>query len=392
MPHIDIPQLSALENVTLPNTLVEGLKKLNATFPTLDEFRSSLDSLISHPIEELRSSVNSTTRKSSISVELLPVPAKESVELCSGLDTTWIDDVGDDLGKFVKVAIGLVVLAMALFIAANALWEKYRYRVFLGGVDAAREAWLRDLLDSAGSNRAFTTSTSEETLSRTNLLSFLNASSHPALFNHVSRLSTLLSLKTSSAKANLIWFLSYIAHPYAWGFLALGVVGLVVVQIQLAVLDGPIRELTHRRAEQGVGEFSERVFGTLNDRMRNASQGWANETNARIMAVQDGINENLVSGLQSATGASDLLILAFLEQFSWVNTTTVALNSTMNGFYDEITVRRPPSYCPRRARPHSGACRTRSPMFSTELYSKTLHLVSSTSVATLRQVVEPQQS
>ncbi|GAA5993223.1 hypothetical protein JCM10908_004517 [Rhodotorula pacifica] len=325
VPHIDIPQLSALENVTLPNTLVNALENLNSTIPTLDEFRSSLDSLISRPIEELRSSINSTMRNSSISVELLPVPAKETVQLCQELDTSWIDEVGNDLAKFVKIAIGLVVLAMALFIAANALWEKYRYRAFIGGVDAAREAWLRDLLDSAQSagryaqqahNPAFHTATADETLSRTNLLSFLNASSHPTLFKHISRLSSLLSLRTSNAKANLIWFLSYIADPYAWGFLALGVVGLIVVQIQIAVLDGPIRDLTHKRAEQGAGEFSSSVMETMNGKMRNASMEWANSTNAAILGIEDGINENL---------------------FSWVNTTTVTLNSTMNGFYDEIT-------------------------------------------------------
>jgi hypothetical protein len=33
-----------------------------------------------------------------------------------------------------------------LFMTANALWEYYSYRVSIGGVDASREAWLRDLL------------------------------------------------------------------------------------------------------------------------------------------------------------------------------------------------------------------------------------------------------
>ncbi|TKA53882.1 hypothetical protein B0A53_03672 [Rhodotorula sp. CCFEE 5036] len=327
VPQIDIPQLSALENVTLPNTLIDALENLNSTIPTLDEVRSSLDSLISVPVDQLRLSINSTMRDSTISVELLPVPAKETVQLCDRLDTSWIDDVGTDLAHFVKVAIGLVVLAMVLFMTANALWEYYSYRVFIGGVDASREAWLRDLLilgsdlDAAAplQNPAFRTVSVDETLSRTNLLSFLNASSHPTLFKHLSRLSSLLSLDrttNANAKANLIWFLSYIAHPYAWGFLLFGLVGLVVVQIQIAVLDGPVRAVTEQRAEQGASDFSGSVVEALQGTMRNASLQWANGTNAVIGRVESGINENL---------------------FSWVNTTTVTLNSTMNGFYDEVS-------------------------------------------------------
>lgn len=308
VPQIDIPQLSALENVTLPNTLIDALENLNSTIPTLDEVRSSLDSLISAPVDQLRLSINSTMRESTISVELLPVPAKETVQLCDRLDTSWIDDVGTDLAQFVRVAIGLVVLAMILFMAANALWQYYSHRVFVGGVDAAREAWLRDLLpldsglDAAAAaaphNPAFRTVSVDETLSRTNLLSFLNASSHPTLFKHISRLSSLLSLdRTPDTKANLIWFLSYIAHPYAWGFLLFGLVGLVVVQIQIAVLDGPVRAVTQQRAEQGASDFSGSVVEALQGTMRNASLEWANGTNTVIGRVENGINQNLASSL-----------------------------------------------------------------------------------------------
>ncbi|BGP11367.1 plasma membrane fusion protein prm1 [Rhodotorula toruloides] len=317
LPSLDVPELSALENVTLPDTLVNALTSLNSSIPTLSEFRSTLDDLISKPIESLRANINGTLSNSTIDVELLPIPPKQTVELCTNLDTSWIDDVGSDLGKFVKVAIGLVVLVMALFIIANTLWEKWRYRVFLGGVEAAREAWLNDLLSAASSVAHDAKSqTAHETLSTTNLLSFLNASSHPTLFRHVSRLASFLRLSTSSSRADLIWFLSYIAHPPAWAFLALGLVGLIVVQIQLAILDGPIRRMVRRRAEDGAGQFSSSVMGALNEKMRNASESWANGTNQVILGLQDDVNNNL---------------------FGWVNDTTTSLNSTMNGFYTEIT-------------------------------------------------------
>ncbi|GAA5998907.1 pheromone-regulated protein PRM1 [Rhodotorula paludigena] len=307
IPQIDVPELSALENVTLPDTLVNALRDLNSSIPTLDEFRAGLDSLISTPIEALRGEINGTLANSTIEVELLPVPAKETVQLCQDLDTSWVDDVGSGLGSFVKIAIGLVVLAMALFVVANALWERYQYGVFLGGVSAAREAWLADLIGSTPAH---------ETLSHPNLLSFLNASSHPTLFRIVSRLSSFLRLRTPSSRANLIWFLSYIAHPYPWAFLALGLVGLVVVQIQLWVLDGPIRRATRKKAEDGAGEFSTSVMDSLGEKMDAKGREWAEGTNRVIVNVEYGINEKL---------------------FGWVNTTTVSLNSTMTGFYSETT-------------------------------------------------------
>ncbi|GAA5844266.1 hypothetical protein JCM9279_001748 [Rhodotorula babjevae] len=318
VPTIDMPELSALENVTLPDTLINALTDLNSSIPTLDEFRSGLDSLISTPIEALRAQINSTLSNSSIDVELLPVPARQTVELCHDLDTAWVDDVGDGLAKSVKIAIGLVVLAMALFIAVNALWERYRYRAFLGGVAAAREAWLLDLVGAAAAAdpKALTASTAHDALSTTNLLSFLNASAHPTLFRLVSRLAALLRLETPSSRANLVWFLSYVAHPYAWAFLALGVVGLVVVQVQIAVLDGPVRRMTKDRANQGAGEFSSSVTGTLNEKMELSAAEWAQSTNRAVLGVEDGINTNL---------------------FGWVNDTTTTLNSTMVGFYTEIT-------------------------------------------------------
>ncbi|GAA5951636.1 hypothetical protein JCM3765_005989 [Sporobolomyces pararoseus] len=314
VPTINIPELTALENVTIPSTVVDALTELNTSIPTLDEFRAKMNSLITTPIEALRSNINATLANRTIEVEMLPVPAKQTVQICTDLDTSWIDDVGQDLGRFVKIAIGLVVLLMALFMLACAVWEHYSYRNFIGGVMSAREAWIRDLVDK--SSNAVHPSSAQEALSKPNLLSFINASSHPTLFSFVSRLQRFFSLRTTSAKANLIWFLSYIAHPHAWAFLVLGLVGLLVVQIQLWALRGPVKNLTTKRANEGAGEFSNSVVTSLNSKMNESSYDFALRSNQMILSVEDGINEDL---------------------FGWVNGTTEALNTTIIGFYDGIT-------------------------------------------------------
>ncbi|GAA5926511.1 pheromone-regulated protein PRM1 [Sporobolomyces koalae] len=312
-PKIDIPELAALENVTIPSTIVQALTNLNSSIPTLDEFRVKINSLISTPIEALRQNINATLSNRSIEIEMLPVPAKQTVEICNDLDTSWIDDVGDDLSKFVKLAIGLVILLMVLFMLACAVWERYSHRNFMSGVAAAREAWLRDLVDSSA--QTVNPSSAQEALSKPNLLSFLNASSHPTLFSFVSRIQKILFVRSSNAKANLIWFCSYIAHPQAWAFLTLGLVGLLVVQVQLWVLRGPVKDLTIKRANQGAGEFSASVVGTLNAKMNESSFDFAARSNRMVLSVEDGINRDL---------------------FGWVNTTTEALNTTIVGFYDGL--------------------------------------------------------
>ena len=44
-PQINVPSLSALENVTLPSDFEDALEKLNSSLPTLDQIRESIESL-----------------------------------------------------------------------------------------------------------------------------------------------------------------------------------------------------------------------------------------------------------------------------------------------------------------------------------------------------------
>ncbi|ORY81244.1 hypothetical protein BCR35DRAFT_278952 [Leucosporidium creatinivorum] len=313
IPQVTIPSLDFLSNVTLPSSILSGLTSLNDSIPTLSELRSTLDSLISTPINALRTEINSTLSNATIDISLLPVPAKDTVELCTNLNTSFLDDVGHDLAKFLKIALGLIVLLAALLVLAGALYERWEYQRFLEGVQRAREAWLMDLGHS--SSAPSTSIDVREVLGDRNLLSFLSASQHPTLALYLSRFASFLRL-TPSGRARAHWFGAYIFHPSALAFLALGLVGIIVVQIQLAVLEGPVKDLAQRRAGEGAGEFSTSVLSTINGKMNATSVEWAEGSNKVITALQTGINDDL---------------------FGWVNTTTEAMNSTINTFYDGIT-------------------------------------------------------
>lgn len=226
-----------------------------------------------------------------------------------------------------------------LLIIASALFERWQYRNFLEGVARARESWLIDLGHSPAAPS--TSVDAREALSNRNLLSFLSASNHPTLSLLLSRLANALHLR-SATRSNLYWFGSYIFHPSALAFLALGTVGLVVVQVQLAVLEGPIKTMAQSRASEGAGEFSTSVLGTINGKMSATSVEWAEGSNKVIGALQEGINDDLVSfGVELFQRSNVELELTSWrdEQFGWVNTTTEAMNSTINTFYTGITVR-----------------------------------------------------
>lgn len=293
-----VPSLDFLSNVTLPSSILSGLTSLNDSLPTLAELRSTLDSLISTPIDALRSEINSTLANATIEVELLPVPAKDTVELCTNLDTGFLDDVGHDLAKFIKIALGLIVLLAALLVLAGALYERWEYQRLLEGVQRAREAWLMDLGHS--SSAPSTTVDVREVLADRNLLSFLSASQHPTLSLYLSRAASSLRL-SPAGRSRAYWFGAYIFHPSALAFLTLGIVGIIVVQVQLAVLEGPVKDMAQSRASDGAGEFSTSVLSSINGKMNATSVDWAEGSNKVIGALQTGINDDLVSHFASGS-------------------------------------------------------------------------------------------
>lgn len=284
-PQLDVPSLDVLKNVTIPSTLVSSLEKLNSTIPTLGSFRATLDSLISTPIDALRALVNTTLANATIDVELLPVPAKSSVDLCGSLDTGFIDDVGNDIARLLKIGLGLLGLAAALLILANALWERYRYRMFLEGVSRARQAWQIDMGDKKSL---------DETLSTPSLLSFLSASHHPTISLWLARVAVWFRLSPEH-RASMYWFMAYICHPTAIILLFLGLFGIVVIQIQLALLEGPIKKAVQAKAADSASDFSAQVLATVNSNLNSTSVEFAQASNKVVETLQNGINNELVS-------------------------------------------------------------------------------------------------
>lgn len=299
-PQASIPALNSLNNVQLPTTILTSLHSLNSSLPTLAALRDSLDSFISTPINTLRTNIKSTLGNATISIATLPVPSKSSVSLCGNLNTSFIDDIGSTMSKFTKIMLGLLALAAILLTVFNFYWERYRWNCYLASVHRAKEAWSIDMSDRI---------TREEAMSISNLLAFLSASHHPRLSLYLARIARWLSL-TRERKASLYWFGNYVAHPMALIFLMIGVSGLIIVEIQLGLLEGPLKGIVQGQATAGAGDFSNQVLKIVNDNMNGTSVKYAADSNRMIQDLQHGINNDLVK-LTSVFSYSFLRLIYF---------------------------------------------------------------------------------
>lgn len=163
-------------------------------------------------------------------------------------------------------------------------------------VDEAREVWLY------GTQEAFSSS---------NLLAFTHNVQNPFASTMTNKL-----LKTKTPKSfRLPWFLAYITWPSALLFLGFGLLGFLVIQVQLFALQGVRNQAVHQ-ANSGVNDMTNLLADKINDQTRNASAAFAEDTNAVILKFQSDVNDHMLG---------------------WAGTTTTTLNNTLTTFYDGLT-------------------------------------------------------
>lgn len=156
IPEITIPSLNALQNVTVPTGFQDSLVKLNASIPSLQALKDKMTEVIEIPFEALKKEMNATRLEmaAEFNSSLLPVPSLASLsaneaasmekELCSGLDTSLIDDTANALHRLSNVAIGLMFLLLFLVWAALMFWEWRRWKATRDTVDAVEVEWARE--------------------------------------------------------------------------------------------------------------------------------------------------------------------------------------------------------------------------------------------------------
>jgi hypothetical protein len=286
LPTITSPDLSALENVTVPDTISQALSTLNSSLPTLAQLREQIDNLIDVPFSALRTDINSSLTGKSVDLSLFPVPAQNSVSFCGNLDVGGVDDVANVILTFLKIAMGLTALAMVILLLGTAWWERRCQRKLVEHVEMVRGQWreVPSLSTTTSPNGGEFVPTVDS------LLTFLSGTQHPSLYAFFQR------LKLSPAmRCDLEWLSSLIFHPRPLAFLAIGITTLLAVEAQFLAL-GIVRGKAADQAEKSLGALADDVGNQINSVLLAQGTEWANGVNGVIMDFQNGVNNDMVCG------------------------------------------------------------------------------------------------
>lgn len=288
LPGLDKPsinldeQIKKLKALELPPDMQQGLQKLNQSIPTFDQVQNFTDNLIRTPFEEVKKLIKGM-ENFEFDRQLLPVPQKESLNFCS--EGNSINDFFDDLVVMAysakKIALGLLIAAAIVVCVPMAWLEIRRYRkmqqraaLFGEGHEGMDVVYLASRPTSSGIGLWF-------------------------------------GKRFGSARRQAVarWAFAYATSVPMMFLLSLGIAGLFSCFCQYLLLKA-IKEKAPELTDQ-VADFAEKVVKSLN----NASMSWSGGVNGAVGKLDNKINEDLLG---------------------WVNTSTSAVNNTLNGFTDQM--------------------------------------------------------
>lgn len=288
---VDIPtfdvnsSVNRLYNLQLPSGLDSDLTKLNSSIPTFAQVQNFTDNAIRLPFEEIKKLVNGSLPHFTMDRSVFPVPAKESVSFCDGNNgiSSFFDALAHIKDLFRKIAIAILTILAILAMIPMGYLEYRRYR---------------------------STRTRAELLNQhsTDPMDTLYIASRPYTASAGIAVST--PIKSPRHRQLLRWIIAYATTPAALFVLSLGIAGLFSALCQFILLKSIQKEvpaLTH-----DISQFANVVVGKLD----NASVQWANQSNTVILAKNAELNNDI---------------------FGWVNTSTTALNDTLNVFVEEMS-------------------------------------------------------
>ncbi|KAL8829808.1 MAG: hypothetical protein Q9170_006010 [Blastenia crenularia] len=277
--------LDKLDHLQLPASLNQDLDKLNDSIPTFSEVQNFTDNAIRFPFEEVRKLLNESLGIFEFNRTLLPIPQKEKLDFCSTNNgiSDFFDGVADTINTARRVFIGVLVVAAILVCIPMTCLEIRRWRKLKERAGIVRDH-AKDPQDVIYTvSRPYTAKFGIDIASRT---------------------------KSSKKKDLIRWVIAYATTTPALLLLSLAITGLLACLFQYILLKSLEKEVPKLAAE--VGDFAGKVVDSLN----NASEHWALGTNKVIADTNSDINHDV---------------------FSWVNTTTGAMNSTLNVFIEQTT-------------------------------------------------------
>lgn len=283
-PTIDFTkQINELKSFTLPTDLDADLTKINASIPTFEDVKNFTDNVISIPFEDLKTLMDQAWGNYTFNGSLFPVPDKQSLGFCSDNNhiNTFFDDLKAIAHEAKKVFSAVLVILALLACIPMALIEIRRYAVLQ--IRARKvKAYATDAMDGVYLiTRPYTSEVGRTVANR---------------------------FGTNKRQILARWFVAYCTSLPALFLLSLALAGLFSCLCQYILLKVITKEVPAITAE--IVGFADDVVQSMN----NASQKWSTDANTVIMNEGGKLNQDLLG---------------------WVNTSTVAMNNTLNAFVDE---------------------------------------------------------
>jgi len=282
-PTIDLSsEVSKLNTLQLPAGYDQGLMKLNDSIPTFAEVNNLTNTAIRFPFEEVKKLLNESLPTYTMNSSMFPVPAKEKLTFCS--DDNGINDFFDELVHIEhlakKIFLGVLITLAILAMIPMAYRELRRWR-FMQERTHLIKSDAHDPMDA------------------------VYLVSRPYTSNFGLKVAGLV--KSVRRRAVIRWSVAYATTVPALFVLSLAIAGLLGCLCQYTLLKAIEKEVPALTNQ--VGGFADKVVMQLN----NASEQWALDSNDIINSTNAKINEDI---------------------FGWVNTTTGAVNHTLNVFVD----------------------------------------------------------
>ncbi|KAF2228213.1 hypothetical protein BDZ85DRAFT_13200 [Elsinoe ampelina] len=282
-PKIDLTeQINRLNSLQLPAGYDAGLAKLNDSIPTFKEVQNFTNNAIRLPFQEVKKLLNESLPNYRMNRSMFPVPQKEQLTFCS--DSNGINDFFDNLIEIEQIArkifLGVLIAAAILVCIPMAYREIRRWRLMEERAALVKKEAVDNMDAVYLVSRPYTSSAG---------------------------LTLASKCASPRRKAAVRWSVAYATTVPALFVLSLAIAGLLGCLCQFILLKTIEKEVPGLTNQ--VGAFADKVVFQLN----NASQQWAVGTNDIINSTNAKINEDV---------------------FGWVNTTTGAMNDTLNTFVD----------------------------------------------------------
>jgi hypothetical protein len=271
-------KVNALKTFDISDKVQQPLNDVKQAVPSFEEVRNFTDNLIRLPFEEVKKLI-ALKDNWQFDRQLLPVPAKEQLNFCS--EGNSINDFFDDLVVMgytaKKIALAVLIVAAILVCIPMAYSEVRRFR----------KMEQRSQLFHQG----------HEPMDVVYLASRPHSGTYGMWLGN--------RFGTGHRQSAVRWAFAYATSFPMLFLLSLGIAGLFSCFCQYLLVKG-IEKKVPGLTDQ-VADFAEKVVTSLN----NASMSWSGGVNGALEKLDNEINDEILG---------------------WVNTTTGAINNTLNEF------------------------------------------------------------